>query len=126
MISAAKHDCTLRDPLNQLRRKVEAVSLAISSDPELCALLDLTEDRVPTHHHGWIADTPIECDHHRIAGFLNVSEPPNDVRRRERRLHSLAPPGRLCFIQASFALAVRLARITSRPSIVLSFFSGAS
>ena len=64
---------TLRKAGQQLRRKVEAVSLAIASDPELRALLDLTEDRVPTHHHGWIADTSIECDHQRFAGFLKVS-----------------------------------------------------
>jgi len=49
------------------------VSLAIAWDPELRALLGLTEDRVPTRHHGWIADTSIECDHQRFAGFLKVS-----------------------------------------------------
>jgi len=64
---------TLRKAGDQLRRKVEAVSLAIASDPELRALLELTEDRVPTQHHGWIADTSIECDHQRFAGFLKVS-----------------------------------------------------
>jgi hypothetical protein len=64
---------TLRKAGDQLRRKVGAVSLAIASDPELRALLELTEDRVPTQHHGWIADTSIECDHQRFAGFLKVS-----------------------------------------------------
>ena len=64
---------TLRKAGHQVRRKVEAVVLAISSNPELRALLDLTEDRVPTHHHGWIADTSVECDHQRFAGFLKVS-----------------------------------------------------
>lgn len=64
---------TLRKAGDQLRRKVKAVSLAIASDPEFRALLDLTEDRVPTRHHGWIADTSIECDHQRFAGFLKVS-----------------------------------------------------
>ena len=64
---------TLRKAGQQLRRKVEAVSVAIASNPELRALLDLTEDRVPTRHHGWIADTSIECDHKRFAGFLKVS-----------------------------------------------------
>jgi Holliday junction resolvase-like predicted endonuclease len=63
----------LRKAGHQLRRKVEAVSLAIASDAMLRALLTLTEDRVPTHHHGWIADTSIECDHQRFAGFLKVS-----------------------------------------------------
>jgi hypothetical protein len=69
---AARHH-TLRKAGHQLRRKVEAVSVAIASDPELRALLDLTEDRIPTRHHGWIADTSIECDHQRFAGFLKVS-----------------------------------------------------
>ena len=64
---------TLRKAGQQLRRKVEAVSLAIASDSELRVLLNLTEDHVPTHHHGWIADTSIECDHLRFAGFLKVS-----------------------------------------------------
>jgi Holliday junction resolvase-like predicted endonuclease len=64
---------TLRKAGHQLRRKVEAVSVAITSDPEFRALLELTEDRVPTRHHGWIADTSIECDHQRFAGFLKVS-----------------------------------------------------
>jgi hypothetical protein len=57
----------------QLRRKVEAVSLAIASDSDFRSLLDLTEDRVPARHHGWIADTSIECDHQRFSGFLKVS-----------------------------------------------------
>ena len=64
---------TLRKAGHQLRRKVEAVSRAIASNPELRALLDLNEDSVPTRHHGWIADTSIECDHQRFSGFLKVS-----------------------------------------------------
>jgi hypothetical protein len=64
---------TLRKAGHQLRRKVEAVSLAIASDSEFRGLLSLTEDHVPTHHHGWIADTSIECDHQRFAGFLKIS-----------------------------------------------------
>lgn len=64
---------TLRKAGQQLRRKVEAMSLAIASDPEFRAMLGLTEDRIPTRHHGWIADTSIECDHQRFAGFLKVS-----------------------------------------------------
>jgi Holliday junction resolvase-like predicted endonuclease len=64
---------TLRKAGHQLRRKVEAVSLAIGADPAFRALLNFTEDRVPTHHHGWIADTSIECDQQRFAGFLKVS-----------------------------------------------------
>jgi Holliday junction resolvase-like predicted endonuclease len=64
---------TLRKAGEQLRRKVEAVSLAIASDPEFRAMLGLTEDRIPTRHHGWIADTSIEWDHQRFSGFLKVS-----------------------------------------------------
>jgi len=64
---------TLRKAGHQLRRKVEAVSLAIASDQEFRALLSLTEDRVPTHCRGWIADTSIEFDHQRFGGFLKVS-----------------------------------------------------
>ena len=64
---------TLRKAGHQLRRKVEAVSRAIASDPELRALLNLSEAHVPTHHYGWIADTSMECDHQRFAGFLKVS-----------------------------------------------------
>jgi Holliday junction resolvase-like predicted endonuclease len=64
---------TLRKAGYQLRRKVEAVSLAIATDREFRAMLNLTEDLIPTHHRGWIADTSIECDHQRFAGFLKVS-----------------------------------------------------
>ena len=64
---------TLRKAGQQLRRKVEAVSVAIASDPGFRAMLGLTEGLIPTHHHGWIADTSIECDHQRFAGFLKVS-----------------------------------------------------
>jgi Holliday junction resolvase-like predicted endonuclease len=64
---------TLRKAGHQLRRKIEAVSLAIASDPEFRALLSLTEDQAPTQCHGWIADTSIECDHQRFSGFLKVS-----------------------------------------------------
>ena len=64
---------TLRKAGDQLRRKLEAVSLAIASDHEFRALLNLTENQVPTQYHGWIADTSIECDHQRFGGFLKVS-----------------------------------------------------
>jgi Holliday junction resolvase-like predicted endonuclease len=64
---------TLRKAGHQLRRKVEAVSLAIASDHEFRARLNLTADRVPMQSHGWIADTSIECDHQRFEGFLKVS-----------------------------------------------------
>ena len=64
---------TLRKAGHQLRRKIEAVSMAIAADPEFRALLRLTEDQAPTQCHGWIADTSIECDHQRFEGFLKVS-----------------------------------------------------
>ena len=64
---------TLRKAGDQLRRKVEAVSDAITSDQELRALLGLTADKMPTQRHAWIADTSIECDHQRFTGFLKVS-----------------------------------------------------
>ena len=64
---------TLRKAGDQLRRKIEAVALAIHSDQELRVLLNLTEDRLPTQCHGWIVDTSIECDHQRFGGFLKVS-----------------------------------------------------
>jgi len=64
---------TLRKAGQQLRRKVEAVSLAVASDPGFCELLSLTGNHVPTHCHGWIADTSIECDHQKFSGFLKVS-----------------------------------------------------
>ncbi len=64
---------TLRKAGHQVRRKVEAVLRSIASDPELRALLDLNNDRIPTRHHGWIVDTSIECDHQRFAGFLKIS-----------------------------------------------------
>jgi hypothetical protein len=85
---------TLRKAGQQLRRKVEAVSVAIASDPEVRALLDLTEDRVPTRYHGWIADTSIECDHKRFAGFLKVSVEELIIALRDDR-HLLKDPGGL-------------------------------
>ncbi len=64
---------TLRKAGQQLRRKVEAVSLAIASDPGFCTMLGLAEGLIPTRQHAWIADTCIECDHQRFGGFLKVS-----------------------------------------------------
>lgn len=64
---------TLRKAGQQLRRKVEAVSLAIASDPGFRAMLGLGEGLIPTQQHVWIADTCIECDHQRFGGFLKAS-----------------------------------------------------
>jgi hypothetical protein len=82
---------TLRKAGDQLRRKIDAVSLAIASDSEFRALLNLTEDRVPTQCHGWIADTSIECDHQRFGGFLKVSVEELLIALRDDR-HFLTDP----------------------------------
>lgn len=64
---------TLRKAGQQLRRKAEAVSLAIASDPGFRTMLGWAEGLTPTRQHMWIADTSIECDHQRFSGFLKVS-----------------------------------------------------
>jgi Holliday junction resolvase-like predicted endonuclease len=51
----------LRTAGRQLQRKIEAVSRALATDPEFRVRLGLTDDRMPTHCLGWIADTSIEC-----------------------------------------------------------------
>ena len=85
---------TLRKAGQQLRRKVEAVSAAITSDPRFRAMLGLTGERVPTQHRGWIADTSIECDHQRFSGFLKVSVEELLIALRDDR-HLLNDPGGL-------------------------------
>ena len=85
---------TLRKAGQQLRHKVEAVSVAIASDPVFRAMLGLTGERVPTQHHGWIADTSIECDHQRFSGFLKVSVEELLIALRDDR-HLLNDPGGL-------------------------------
>jgi len=85
---------TLRRAGEQLRRKVEAVSLAIASDPGFRAMLGLTEDRIPARHHGWIADTSIEYDHERFGGFLKVAVEGLIIALRDDR-HLLNDPGGL-------------------------------
>ncbi len=82
---------TLRKAGHQLRRKIESVSLAIASDHEFRAQLNLTADRVPTQSHGWIADTSIECDHQRFEGFLKVSVEELLIALRDER-HLLNDP----------------------------------
>lgn len=64
---------TLRKAGRQLQRKVEAVLRAIGSDPDFRNALGVTGPVLPQHHHGWIIDTCIECDHQRFAGHLKVS-----------------------------------------------------
>jgi Holliday junction resolvase-like predicted endonuclease len=85
---------TLRKAGQQLRRKAEAVSLAIASDPGFRTMLGLVDDLVPTRQHAWIADTCIECDHQRFGGFLKVSVEELLIALRDDR-HLLNDPGGL-------------------------------
>jgi len=85
---------TLRKAGQQLRRKVEAVSLAIASDPGFRTMLGLAEGLIPTQQHVWIADTCIECDHQRFGGFLKVSVEELLIALRDDR-HLLNDPGGL-------------------------------
>jgi Holliday junction resolvase-like predicted endonuclease len=64
---------TLRKAGDQLRRKMEAISRATATDSEFRAMLGLSAQQSPSHCHGWIVDTCIECDHQRFAGFLKIS-----------------------------------------------------
>lgn len=64
---------TLRKAGRELQRKLAAMSQAIGSDLEFRNPLGLTEPPARQQQHGWIVDTCIECDHHRLAGFLKVS-----------------------------------------------------
>lgn len=85
---------TLRKAGEQLRRKVEAVSLAIAADHGFRTMLGLADDLVPTRQHAWIADTCIECDHQRFGGFLKVSVEELMIALRDDR-HLLNDPGGL-------------------------------
>ena len=68
---------TLRKAGQQLQRKVAAVQLALTTEPELVSELGLhlgLEAGEPAHAMcGWIVDTSIECDHQRFGGFLKIS-----------------------------------------------------
>jgi hypothetical protein len=85
---------TLRKVGQQLRRKVEAVSLAIASDPGFRTMLGLAEGLTPTQQQVWIADTCIECDHQRFGGFLKVSVEELIIALRDDR-HLLNDPAGL-------------------------------
>jgi hypothetical protein len=85
---------TLRKAGQQLRRKVEAVSLAMASDPGFCTMLGLAEGLIPIQQHVWIADTCIECDHQRFGGFLKISVEELLIALRDDR-HLLNDPGGL-------------------------------
>lgn len=64
---------TLRKAGQQVRRKMTAVLKAITTDSRLREQLGLADAQTLTHHHGWIVDTSIECDHQRFAGYLKIS-----------------------------------------------------
>ncbi|HMN43173.1 MAG TPA: hypothetical protein PKE27_01240 [Povalibacter sp.] len=83
----------LRKAGQQLRRKAEAVLLAISSDVGFRTQLGWAEGLIPTRQHVWIADTCIECDHQRFGGFLKISIEELLIALRDDR-HLLNDPGR--------------------------------
>ena len=85
---------TLRKAGQQLRRKAEAVSLAIASDPGFRTMLGWADGHTPIRQHVWIADTCIECDHQRFGGFLKVSVEELIIALRDDR-HLLNDPGGL-------------------------------
>ncbi len=85
---------TLRKAGQQLRRKAEAVSLAIASDPGFRTMLGWAEGLIPAQQHVWIADTCIECDHQRFGGFLKISVEELLIALRDDR-HLLNDPGGL-------------------------------
>lgn len=64
---------TLRKAGAQLQRKVAAVKLALTDQPDLAQCLGLEPGAPATAMSGWIVDTSIECDHQRFGGFLKVS-----------------------------------------------------
>jgi Holliday junction resolvase-like predicted endonuclease len=64
---------TLRRAGLQLQRKVAAVLRAIESNAEFRMAIGLNQGQSIAHHHGWIVDTSIECDHQRFSGFLKIS-----------------------------------------------------
>jgi Holliday junction resolvase-like predicted endonuclease len=78
---------TLRKAGRQLARKVAAVLPALETDDSLREALEYSSMLPPSHVHGWIVDTSIECDHQRFAGFLKISlEEMLIALRDERRL----------------------------------------
>ncbi len=63
---------TLRKAGLQLRRKVEAVGWAVTTDDATRDALGLSPADPLAGVHGWIVDTSIESDHERFGGFLKV------------------------------------------------------
>ena len=71
---AWQHEATtLRKAGQQVQRKVAAVQLALTDQPELAQRLGLELGASAPAIHGWIVDTSIECDHQRFGGFLKIS-----------------------------------------------------
>ena len=64
---------TLRKAGLQLRRKVEAVQVALNADVGMVAALGLGAGVAIPPIRGWIVDTSIEHDHEMFAGFMKVS-----------------------------------------------------
>jgi hypothetical protein len=64
---------TLRKAGLQLRRKVQAVECALTTDDCLMSTLGIETRAMPVPICGWIVDTSIEHDHKRFNGFLKVS-----------------------------------------------------
>ncbi len=64
---------TLRKAGLQLRRKVQAVEKALTSEKGLASLLDIEPGMSRLPIRGWIVDTSIEHDHERFNGYLKVS-----------------------------------------------------
>ncbi|WP_210397367.1 hypothetical protein [Motiliproteus sediminis] len=64
---------TLRKAGLQLRRKVDAVTVALDSDRELASSLGIEEGKAVQDVRGWIVDTSLEHDHEHFSGFLKIS-----------------------------------------------------
>lgn len=82
---------TLRKAGHQLKRKVAAVELSLTSESDLRQRLGLEEREGPISATGWIVDTSIECDHQRFNSFLKVSVEELLIALRDDR-HLLSDP----------------------------------
>lgn len=82
---------TLRKAGLQLQRKVAAVLRAVECNAEVRASIGSHDSQSITHHHGWIVDTSIECDHQRFSGFLKITVEEMLIALRDDR-HLLKDP----------------------------------
>ena len=64
---------TLRKAGLQLRRKVQAVQNALTTNADLASTLGIETGAMSLPIRGWIVDTLIEHDHEQFNGFLKVS-----------------------------------------------------